>query len=165
MITWWYAHGWNTFIHKLQDSLSNTVDFFSMSSLIRTLFKPYRQISAETAGANSSLDLKFHMFIDRLVSRIIGFFSRLVLLITGTVIILASSAFSLLLILLWPFIPLLPFAGVIMTIAGVTIWTIPLTPKIPVSKRRTKNTFFIILHFLRSTSSSFSSFSPVVLHL
>ena len=121
MLSWWYARGWNIFIKKLRTTLSNTVDFFSMNSLIRTLFKPYRQISAETASANSSLDLRFHMFLDRLISRFIGFFSRLILLITGSVIILVGGICSLTLILLWPIIPLIPIAGVILTITGVTI--------------------------------------------
>ena len=121
MLSWWYARGWNIFIKKLRTTLSNTVDFFSMNSLIRTLFKPYRQISAETAVANSSLDLRFHMFLDRLISRFIGFFSRLILLITGSVIILVGGICSLTLILLWPIIPLIPIAGVILTITGVTI--------------------------------------------
>lgn len=121
MLTWWYAHGWRVFARKLRAFLTNITDFFSMSSLVRTLFKPYRQISADSAGANSSLDLKFHMFLDRLVSRFIGFFSRLILLITGTVIIIIGSVASLLLIILWPIVPLFPAAGIILTIVGVTI--------------------------------------------
>ena len=121
MLTWWYAHGWRVFARKLRVFLTNITDFFSMSSLVRTLFKPYRQISADSAGANSSLDLKFHMFLDRLVSRFIGFFSRLILLITGTIIIIIGSVASLLLIILWPIVPLFPAAGIILTIVGVTI--------------------------------------------
>ncbi len=121
MLTWWYARGWNVFAKKIRVGLSNTMDFFSMNSLIRTLFKPFRQISAETAGSDTSLEIRFHMFIDRLVSRFIGFFSRLTLLITGTVIIIFSSICSLILILLWPVIPFIPIAGIILTIAGVTL--------------------------------------------
>ena len=90
-----------------------------MDSLIRTLFKPYRQISAATANANSSLELKFHMFIDRLVSRIVGFFTRLFLLIAGTLIIILGGIISLVLIILWPFIPLLPVVGIILTIINL----------------------------------------------
>ena len=100
---------------------SSLTDFFSMNSLIRTLFKPFRQISADTASADSSLDLKFHMFLDRLVSRIVGFFSRLILLITGCIIIILGGIISLVLIVMWPFIPLIPIAGIILTITGVTI--------------------------------------------
>ena len=117
---WWYAAGWRTFIKKNRNAISSITDFFSMSSLVRTLFKPYRQISAETASANSSLDLRFHMFLDRLASRFIGFCSRLFLLLAGSVIIIIGGIFSLILILLWPFIPLLPIVGIVLTIMGVT---------------------------------------------
>lgn len=121
MFLWWYSHGWQTFIAKARNSLASITDFFSMSSLIRTLFKPYRQISAETASGTTSLDVKFRMFIDRLISRCVGFISRLILLLVGTFIIIIGGIASLILIILWPAIPLLPIAGVILTIMGVTI--------------------------------------------
>lgn len=121
MFLWWYSRGWSVFVKKIKIAIGNVTDFFSMGDLIRTLFQPFRQISAATASADSSLDLKFHMFIDRLVSRIIGFFSRLILLIAGTIIIILSSIFSLILIILWPFIPLLPIAGIVLSIAGVIL--------------------------------------------
>ena len=118
---WWYAHGWKAFIGKLRSTLANITDFFSMDSLIRTLFKPFRQISASAASDSASLDLKFHMFIDRLVSRFIGFFSRLTLLIAGSLIIIIGGIVSLILIILWPIVPFIPIAGIILTITGVTL--------------------------------------------
>ncbi|MBR3252728.1 hypothetical protein IKF84_01510 [Candidatus Saccharibacteria bacterium] len=119
--TWWYISGWGVFIGKVKNAFSSLTDFFSMNSLIRTLFKPFRQISADSAAADSSLDLKWHMFVDRLVSRIVGFFSRLILLITGCILIILGGTISLVLIILWPLIPLTPIAGVILTIIGVTL--------------------------------------------
>lgn len=116
MFVWWYSRGWQVFIDKLRTTLTNILDFFSMGSLVRTLFKPFRQISAETASSSSSLDLKFHMFIDRLVSRIVGFFSRLIILLAGSVIILLGGIFSLILIILWPIVPLLPIVGLVLSI-------------------------------------------------
>ena len=95
-------------------------DFFSMDSLIRTLFQPYRQISAETTSSGS-LDLKFHAFIDRLVSRMIGFCSRLILLLVGVIIMVLAGLFDLIFIVLWPVIPLLPIAGIVMSIVGVGV--------------------------------------------
>lgn len=121
MIIWWYSSGWKVFIRKLRISLSNLTDFFSMSSLIRTLFKPFRQISAETASDHASLDIKFHMFLDRLISRAVGFFSRLTLLLAGIIIIIFGGVISLILIVLWPLIPLLPIAGIVLTVIGVTL--------------------------------------------
>lgn len=119
MFSWWYAHGWLIFIKKIRSLLTSITNFFSMDSLVRTLFQPFRQISADTAGSSSSLDIKFHMFLDRLVSRIIGFFSRLLLLIAGLIIIIFGGSLSLILIVLWPFVPFLPIAGIIMSITGV----------------------------------------------
>ena len=121
MFLWWYSSGWKVFIAKLKTSLSNTTDFFSMGSLLRTLFKPYRQISAESASEHASLDIKFHMFLDRLISRIVGFFSRFTLLLVGLIIIIFGGLISLLLIILWPFIPLLPIVGIILTAFGVLL--------------------------------------------
>ena len=120
MFFWWYAKGWRVFISRARVWFSSVTDFFSMDSLIRTLFKPYRQISANSS-ANGSLDLKFHMFIDRLVSRLIGFCSRLILLLTGCVIIVICGILCFVCIVLWPFIPLLPIVGIILSLAGVTI--------------------------------------------
>lgn len=117
---WWYASGWRSFIQKNLKAVSSITDFFSMGSLIRTLFKPYRQISAETANANSSLDLKFHMFLDRLVSRFVGFCSRLMLLLAGSIVIIVGGIFCIVLVILWPFIPLMPIAGIVLTLMGVT---------------------------------------------
>ncbi len=118
---WWYRSGWLVFLRQLKLSLSNIVDFFSMSDLLRTLFQPFRQISASHAAADSSLELKFRTFLDRLISRIVGFFSRLVLLLAGTIIILLGAIFSLILLILWPFLPLAPLAGIILTIFGVIL--------------------------------------------
>lgn len=130
MFFWWYSRGWQVFISKARTSLTSITDFFSMSSLVRTLFKPYRQISAETASSSASLDLKFHMFLDRLVSRFIGFLSRLILLLAGTLIIIVGGIASLILIILWPIIPMLPIIGIILSIVGLAIWIVLLTPKI-----------------------------------
>ena len=121
MFLWWYSSGWKVFIDKLKTTFTNITDFFSMGSLLHTLFKPYRQISAEVANEQASLDIKFHMFLDRLISRIVGFFSRLILLFAGVLIIIIGGIISLILIILWPIIPLLPIAGIILTAIGVTL--------------------------------------------
>lgn len=121
MFLWWYSSGWKVFVGKLKTSLASITDFFSMGSLLRTLFKPYRQISAEVAGDGASLDIKFHMFLDRLISRIVGFFSRLILLFVGIFVIIVGGIVSLVLIILWPIIPLLPIAGIVLTAIGVTL--------------------------------------------
>ena len=118
MFFWWYASGWATFIRKTKVFLSNIIDSFSITSIVRTLFKPFRQISAETANENASIDLRFQMFIDRLISRFIGFSSRLILLIVGLVLVIIGGTISLALIIIWPLIPFMPIIGLMLTIAG-----------------------------------------------
>lgn len=121
LLSWWFTAGWLTFAKKLSDSISGLTDFFSLSSLIRTLFQPYRQISAGKTNNNASLELKFHAFTDRLVSRCVGFVSRLVLIIIGLILIIISATLGTILLILWPLIPIIPAAGIILTIMGVTL--------------------------------------------
>ncbi len=110
LLQWWYFKGWNVFVGNLKNRLRDSLDFFSIGQLLRTLFKPYRQISANSAG-----------FVDRLVSRIVGFFTRLFVIIFGIISIIIESAIGLLLIILWPFLPFLIVIGIILTIMGVTL--------------------------------------------
>lgn len=119
MFLWWYAHGWQIFVQKIKHFFVDITDFFSMDSLIRTLFQPFRQISAGAAGSEASVDLKIQMFLDRLVSRVVGFCSRLVLLLAGCIIIVVGGIISVVLIVLWPIIPFAPIVGIILTVLGV----------------------------------------------
>ncbi|MBR3137925.1 hypothetical protein IKG41_01085 [Candidatus Saccharibacteria bacterium] len=121
MFLWWYSRGWGVFVDQLKNYFASIVDFFSMDSLFRTLFKPFRQISAESASANSSIDLKFQMFLDRLISRTVGFFSRLILILVGVILMICGGVLGLVLIVLWPIIPLLPIGGILLTILGVIL--------------------------------------------
>ena len=121
MFFWWYASGWGVFIGKVKGWFLSVLDFFSMGSLIRTLFKPFRQISAEAAGTDASIDTKFHMWVDRLISRMVGFVSRLILLLVGLVIILVGGILSLVMVVLWPVIPFLPIVGVMLSFGGLVL--------------------------------------------
>lgn len=121
MFLWWYSRGWGVFVDQLKNYFASIIDFFSMDSLFRTLFKPFRQISAESASANSSIDLRFQMFLDRLISRTVGFFSRLILILVGVILMICGGVLGLVLIVLWPIIPLLPIGGILLTILGVIL--------------------------------------------
>lgn len=121
VLSWWYLSGWGLFAKKLGARFANLADFFSMSSLIRTLFQPYRQISAGSAAADSSLEMKFHAFTDRLISRCVGFFTRLFLLIIGIIVLILTGVVGLVMIIIWPLIPFLPIAGIALTCMGVLV--------------------------------------------
>lgn len=100
------------FLMRLKDRVKNTVDFFSISLLVRDLFAPFRQISAGEARV-LSLSAKLSVFFDKLLSRLIGAIIRLFLLIIGTILIILECVMGVVLTVLWP---LAPF-GVILCIA------------------------------------------------
>lgn len=89
------------------ERLRSTADFFSIGSLARTLFAPFRQISAH-AG-----------FLDRLISRCVGAVTRFFIIVFGVVAIIVEAILGLILIIIWPLIPLLPFGCVVLTVMGV----------------------------------------------
>jgi hypothetical protein len=120
IVTWWYTDGWRQCWLRFHERLEATLDFFSIDLLLRTLFAPFRQISA--GGVNGPLDMQLQAFFDRLISRCIGTVVRLIMIVVGGVTVLLSTVIGGLLLLLWAFVPLLPFIGVILYIAGWLPW-------------------------------------------
>lgn len=118
MITWWYLKGWKIFIAKLGNKFRDTVDFFSIGSLMKTLFTPFRQISA---GGTSSAALgeRFRAFLDQLVSRIIGAIVRIGILIAGTIVLILQFILSVFSVILWPLLPFLPVICILLTMMKV----------------------------------------------
>ncbi len=132
-LKWWYSRGWSTFAHKLLDKLHNLADFFSLGLLARTLFYPFRQISAYS-DENASMQARMQAFFDKLLSRTIGAIVRIGIMIAGILAIALEATLGFILFLAWPFIPLVPVATIILTIMGVALWKtslgiIPCAPK------------------------------------
>ena len=117
---WWYVRGWLDFIHNLGSRLGNLADSFSISLLLRTLFSPYKQISAYGSGGDS-FQGQISDFFDRLLSRIIGAIFRLLIIFSGIIVMLGGAIVSLLLIIIWPLLPLLPIVSVVLAILGVGV--------------------------------------------
>ena len=119
LISWWYLDGYKLFASKLWTKLGDTIDLFSISSLLKTLFAPYRQISANASG--ESIDAKILAFVDRLVSRMVGGVARLGIILAGIVVILIQFIGSLLSLIVWPLLPLLPLVFIVLCVTGVTL--------------------------------------------
>lgn len=120
LLQWWYVGGWRIYVVGLGERLHNSADFFSIGILFKTLFAPFRQISAGTP-INNSLDAKFHAFLDRLVSRIIGAIVRIFIIIAGVLVLTMQAVLGVIMAILWPFIPLLPIVCIVLMVAGVTL--------------------------------------------
>lgn len=110
LLHWWYTAGWRARVQSVANRFDGTIDYFSMGLLIKTLFSPYRQISA--GRVDGPLEVKLRALVDKLFSRVIGAFIRLILLVIGSLTIAAQALFGLLTLLLWAFVPLLPIMGV-----------------------------------------------------
>lgn len=120
--SWWYGAGWASQLDALKERLSASFDYFSIGLLLRTLFSPYRQISAGTV--NGPITLKLQGFADRLVSRIIGAFVRSLIIIIGTIWLMLLFIIGGLLLIVWAFVPFAPLMGFIAMLAGwVPQWT------------------------------------------
>lgn len=119
MIEWWYINGWKMFLHGLANNLKNAADFFSIRLLVRNMFAPFRQISAEGTDS-SAMDARMAAFFDRLLSRVIGAIVRFFLLIIGTVLIIMEAVVGIVLAIAWPLAPLLIVLCVLLSIMQVS---------------------------------------------
>jgi len=119
ILGWWYGRGWGMRARMLRDKLMSTFDYFSIDLLLRTLFSPYRQISA--GKVRGPLGVQMRAFADRLISRMIGGMIRLTMIIIGSVALALYAIFGVTLLVLWGVVPLLPLVGVVMVSAGWTL--------------------------------------------
>ncbi len=117
---WWYSRGWATFARNLLDKLHNSADFFSLGLLARTLFYPFRQISA-VSDDNASLQASIQAFFDKMLSCTIGAVVRTCIMVVGIIAIVVEAVLGLVLILVWPFVPLVPVASIVLTVMGVAL--------------------------------------------
>ncbi|QCT40118.1 hypothetical protein FBF31_03560 [Candidatus Saccharibacteria bacterium oral taxon 955] len=122
MLSWWYSAGWKRCLLNVVDSLAGLYDYFSFELLIKTLFSPFRQISA--GRVRGSLEVQFRAWLDRLISRLIGAFIRLIIIIVGTLTLVVASVIGLVRIVLWPIVPWLPIVGLAVALTGWVPWKI-----------------------------------------
>jgi hypothetical protein len=122
LLSWWYTTGWKQQALSLREKLASTVDFYSIDLLLRTLFSPFRQISA--GRVDGPLNVQMRAFFDRLVSRLIGGMVRLFMIIFGSIAIALHATAGVALLLAWVFVPLLPLLGAVLMITGWIPWTL-----------------------------------------
>ena len=106
----------------VRDSLASIYDYFSLDLLLRTLFSPFRQISA--GSVRGPIGVQLRALVDNLISRIIGGIVRTIVIVIGSVTLLLSCTLGLLRIIAWPFIPLLPIVCIVFASQGWVPWQI-----------------------------------------
>ncbi len=115
-LSWWYGAGWKARVLLLRERMARTIDYFSIDILLRTLFAPFRQISA--GKVSGPLAVRWRVFVDRLISRCIGAFMRSLLIVIGSVWLFLQFMAGVITILVWACIPFLPILGFIAAVAG-----------------------------------------------
>ena len=116
ILSWWYSGGWKKRLDVTVARMRRLSDYFSISLLLGTLFAPFRQISS--GGVGGSVGEQLRGLFDQLLSRVIGLFVRLAMIIFGTVTIVLVGLCNLLVIALWAAVPAFPVIGLIATVIG-----------------------------------------------
>lgn len=120
ILSWWYGAGWKQRLMMLRERLASTADYFSIDLLLKTLFSPYRQISA--GQVKGSINVQMRAFFDQLISRIIGAIIRTFMIVFGAVTMLIQSVLGGTLLVVWGVIPFLPIVGVVLFMMGWMPW-------------------------------------------
>jgi hypothetical protein len=120
ILSWWYGQGWRERVSIMHEHLASTMDYFSIGLLFKTLFSPFRQISA--GKVSGPLAVQMRAFFDRLISRMIGAMIRLFMVIIGAFAIIFSGIIGCVGLVLWAFVPLLPLFGIILWLMGWMPW-------------------------------------------
>ena len=115
-LSWWYGEGWLSQIGEVRERLLRVNDRYSISLLVTTLFAPFRQISA--GNVRGPLGVQLRAWFDRLISRFIGAGVRSVLILVGLLAVIIECSVGLIRLAGWPLLPLLPVAGLIMSLSG-----------------------------------------------
>ena len=118
--SWWYGAGWRGQVSRVSGTLAQVNDFFSIPLLLKTLFAPFRQISADAGGQD--IASKFRAWGDRMFSRIIGGILRIFMIIFGGLTLLAVLILSLIRLIIWPILLFLPLGGAILMFSVGAPW-------------------------------------------
>lgn len=119
LFSWWYTTAWKALGRRIGQRVDSAMDFFSVSLLLRTLFDPFRQISA--GQVRGSLDAQMRAWADRTFSRFFGAFIRTIFILVGLLAAVFIMLLGLLQLVIWPLIPLLPAIGLIGFSMGLTL--------------------------------------------
>ncbi|MGH7240544.1 MAG: hypothetical protein ACREHG_10865 [Candidatus Saccharimonadales bacterium] len=110
---WWYGDGWLSAFGSLARRAKTLNESFSTSTLLRTLFAPWRRI---ISYPGAGFDAKIRAALDNLFSRAVGFVVRVFVLLAAAVMLIITTLVSLVEMLIWPFLPLCVIAFIVMAV-------------------------------------------------
>jgi hypothetical protein len=101
-LTWWYGAGWKTVFDDTKRRFQAVSSALSLAIITKTLFAPWRRI---ISYPGSALGDHLRAAIDNLISRIIGFFLRMGVLVVAAVMFVLIGLTGLIEIVAWPMLP------------------------------------------------------------
>ena len=118
LLGWWYSRGFAWAGNYLfVTRTKRTLEFFSVSDLLKTLFAPFRQDAYKLRSA--TIEQRLQALGGNLISRFLGFLIRSILILTGLVVLLFNVVSGLVGILIWPVLPILPLLCLVLFAAEV----------------------------------------------
>lgn len=113
--SWWYGAGWKNAFSRIQERVDILSSELSLGILLKTLFEPWKQITSYS-GPSAALDDKLRVWLDNVFARAIGFVIRVFVLVFGSLAVVVAYGGGLLLAVLWPLVPLLPFVCIVLAV-------------------------------------------------
>lgn len=113
LLSWWYGEGWRELALRLRGRLRSVIVTFSVATLVRTLFEPWRRI---VSSGEQSLAAGLRASLDNAVSRFVGFNVRIIVIITATFMLVLLGILGVVALIAWP---ILPLAGLGLVIKGL----------------------------------------------
>ena len=110
---WWYGAGWLEKWRAVGLKLKSHLDYFSIGTLLKTLFAPWKQIISEPVGGRGHSAMQ--RLVDNAVSRFVGFGVRLFVLIAGLITVILSFLIDLTLAVVWPALPVVPIVLIVIS--------------------------------------------------
>ncbi len=104
-LSWWYGAGWQKAAASVVRKLRGVSRAFSVGTLLRTLFAPWRRI---VARPGASINEHFAAWRDNFIGRFVGFFVRITVLLTAGIVTIITAGLGLVALVVWPVLPLLP---------------------------------------------------------
>lgn len=115
ILTWWYRSGWMQVAKNAEQRFLKVSHMFSVPILIRTLFAPWRRI---ITYPGATIDARFKAMGDNLVSRLVGFSVRAMVLLAAAVMLGFTALLALVQLVLWPLIPPAVIVSLVMGLIG-----------------------------------------------
>jgi hypothetical protein len=103
LFQWWYGAGLKKISQNISYWPSIIYRNFSVQLLLKHLFAPWHRI---INPGGRGLEMRFRAVLDNFVSRLVGFTSRVLVILTALIGMLGAVIAALVLLIVWPCLPL-----------------------------------------------------------